>query len=76
MAGEPFLVHQLRMLHSKGFRKIVVCVGYLGELIEEKIGDGKRLGLQIDYSFDEGQRFSELAVRSSAVFPSSANDFW
>ena len=52
VAGEPFLVHQLRLLHSEGFRKIVLCVGYLGELIEANIGDGKRLGLQIDYSFD------------------------
>jgi NDP-sugar pyrophosphorylase family protein len=53
VAGQPFLVHQLRLLHSEGFRKIVLCVGYLGEMIEAKIGDGKRLGLQIDYSFDE-----------------------
>jgi NDP-sugar pyrophosphorylase family protein len=52
VAGEPFLVHQLRLLRSEGFCKIVICVGYLGELIEEKIGDGKRLGLQIYYSFD------------------------
>jgi NDP-sugar pyrophosphorylase family protein len=52
VAGEPFLVHQLRLLHSEGFRKIVLCVGYLGEMIEAAIGDGKRLGLQIDYSFD------------------------
>jgi NDP-sugar pyrophosphorylase family protein len=53
VAGQPFLIHQLRLLHSKGFRKIVLCVGYLGEMIEAKIGDGKRLGLQIDYSFDK-----------------------
>jgi NDP-sugar pyrophosphorylase family protein len=52
VAGEPFLVHQLRLLHSEGFRKVVLCVGYLGETIEATIGDGKRLGLQIDYSFD------------------------
>ena len=52
VAGEPFLVHQLRLLSSKGFRKTVLCVGHLGELIQAKIGDGKRPGLQIDYSFD------------------------
>jgi len=52
VAGEPFVVHQLRLLRSEGFRKIVLCVGHLGELIEAKIGDGKRLDLQIDYSFD------------------------
>jgi NDP-sugar pyrophosphorylase family protein len=52
VAGEPFLVHQLRLLRSEGFRNIVLCVGYLGELIEAKIGDGKRFGVQIDYSSD------------------------
>jgi N-acetyl-alpha-D-muramate 1-phosphate uridylyltransferase len=52
VAAEPFLVHQLRLLHSQGFRKIVLCVGYLGEMIEATIGDGKQLGLHIDYSFD------------------------
>lgn len=52
VAGEPFLIHQLRLLHSQGFLKIVLCVGYLGEMIESAIGDGKRFGLDIDYSFD------------------------
>jgi N-acetyl-alpha-D-muramate 1-phosphate uridylyltransferase len=52
VAGEPFLLHQVRLLRSEGFRKIVLCVCHLGELIEAKIGDGKRLALQIDYSFD------------------------
>jgi N-acetyl-alpha-D-muramate 1-phosphate uridylyltransferase len=52
VAGEPFMVHQLRLLRSQAFRKIVLCVGYLGEMIESTIGDGKRFGLQIDYSFD------------------------
>jgi N-acetyl-alpha-D-muramate 1-phosphate uridylyltransferase len=52
VAGEPFLIHQLRLLHTEGFRKIVICVGYLSEMIEAAIGDGKGLGLQIDYSSD------------------------
>jgi NDP-sugar pyrophosphorylase family protein len=52
VAGEPFLVHQLRLLRSHGFRKIVLCVGYLGELIKATIGDGKNFDMQITYSFD------------------------
>jgi len=52
IAGEPFLVHQLRLLHSHRLRKIVLCVGYLGDMIKEKKGDGSDLGLQITYSFD------------------------
>ena len=52
VAGEPFLVHQVRLLHSHGLRKIVLCVGYLGEMIKAKLGDGSNLGVQIAYSFD------------------------
>ena len=52
VADQPFLVHQLRLLSSEGFRKIVLCLGYLGEMIEAMIGDGRGFGLQIDYSFD------------------------
>ena len=50
--GEPFAVHQLRLLQSKGVRRVVFCVGHLGELIQRAIGDGTALGLQVDYSFD------------------------
>ena len=52
VAGEPFIIHQLRLLHSHGFRKIVLCVGYLGEMIKAELGDGSSLGMQIAYSFD------------------------
>ncbi len=50
--GEPFIAHQLRLLQSKGIRRVVLCVGHLGELIRVAIGDGSTLGLQVDYSFD------------------------
>jgi NDP-sugar pyrophosphorylase family protein len=50
--GEPFALHQLRLLQSKGIRRVVLCVGHLGELVQRAIGDGSALGLQVDYSFD------------------------
>lgn len=52
VAGEPFLVHPLRLLLAHGFRRVVVCVGYLGERIEATIGDGSDLGLEIAYAYD------------------------
>lgn len=52
VAGEPFLAHQIRLLHSAGFRHIVVCAGYLGEMIAAEFGDGTRFDVRIDYSFD------------------------
>ncbi len=51
VAGEPFLLHQLRLLASHGAREVVLCVGYRGEQIESLIG-GERFGIQIRYSFD------------------------
>lgn len=52
VAGEPFLAHQLRLLHFAGLRRVVVCAGHLGEMIEAEFGDGARLDMQIAYSFD------------------------
>ncbi len=51
VAGEPFLDHQLRLLASHGARNVVLCVGYLGEQIEERIGSS-RFGIDISYSYD------------------------
>jgi NDP-sugar pyrophosphorylase family protein len=51
VAGEPFLMHQLRMLADHGAQRIVLCVGYLGEQIERSLGR-EQFGLQIAYSFD------------------------
>ena len=52
VAGAPFIWHQLRLLHSVGFRRIIVCTGYRGEMIEEQVGDGARFGVCVEYSFD------------------------
>lgn len=50
--GEPFIAHQLRLLSSRGITRVILCVSYLGEMIQEAIGDGKRFGLQVEFSFD------------------------
>jgi NDP-sugar pyrophosphorylase family protein len=52
VAGEPFLAHQLRLLRSRGIQRAVLCVGYLGEMIEREFGDGAAFGVQLEYSFD------------------------
>lgn len=52
VAGEPFFSHQLRLLRGAGLKRVVLCVGYLGEQIVEQYGDGARWGMRIDYVFD------------------------
>lgn len=52
VAGKPFLAHQLELLHARGIRRVVLCVGHLGEMIQHDFGDGSSFGVQLDYSFD------------------------
>jgi len=51
VAGEPFLVHQLRLLAAHDAREVVLCVGYRGDQIESRIGN-EPFGMRVRYSFD------------------------
>ena len=50
--GEPFIAHQLRLLHANGVRRVVLCVGHLGEMIRDVLKDGSAYGVEVDYAFD------------------------
>lgn len=50
--GKPFLWHQIKLLKKQGIDHLVICTGYLGELIEEYFGSGKDFGVNIEYSHD------------------------
>jgi NDP-sugar pyrophosphorylase family protein len=52
VAGEPFFTHQIRLLKKSGLRRLVLCLGYLGERVVELYGDGSKWGVEIEYSFD------------------------
>ena len=66
VAGEPFLIHQLRLLSRHGAARVVLCVGYLGDLIEERIGPSQ-FGIDISYSYDGPSLIGTLgAVRKAA----------
>jgi N-acetyl-alpha-D-muramate 1-phosphate uridylyltransferase len=52
VAGEPFICRQLRYLKSQGILTVVICIGYLGEMIEKVVGDGSKFGLKVLYSSD------------------------
>jgi len=52
VAGRPFIVHQLELFRREGIRRVVLCTGYLSEIIEDFVGDGGRFGLQVAYSIE------------------------
>ncbi len=50
--GEPFIAHQLKLLKKNNITDVVICSGYLGEQIQNFVGNGANFGLNISYSFD------------------------
>jgi NDP-sugar pyrophosphorylase family protein len=66
--GKPFIAYQLALLKEQGITDIVICAGYLGEQIEEFVGDGQDFGLNIKYSYD-GEKLLGTAGAIKKAFP-------
>lgn len=52
LAGKPFICHQLEYLRKQGIDSVVLCIGYLGEMIQEVVGDGSQWDMRVNYSPD------------------------
>ena len=52
--GGPFLEYRIDLLRKNGIRKVLLCIGHLGEQIKERFGTGRDLGVTIRYS-EEGE---------------------
>ncbi|MEO8593463.1 MAG: sugar phosphate nucleotidyltransferase [Candidatus Solibacter sp.] len=74
VAGEPFLAHQLRLLRTNGFQRVVMLVGYLGEQIQAFAGDGRNFGLAVEYVFD-GPRLLGTAGALKRALPMLGEEF-
>jgi NDP-sugar pyrophosphorylase family protein len=48
--GRPFAEYQLEWLARNGVGRVVYCLGYLGGMIMDHVGDGGRWGLGVTYS--------------------------
>jgi NDP-sugar pyrophosphorylase family protein len=50
VAGRPFLEYVLAALAAQGFREALLLVGHRAEVIEDCLGNGHQLGLELSYS--------------------------
>lgn len=50
VAGKPLIGHHLEHLRQAGIHEVIINHAWLGEQIEEALGDGSQLGLSIHYS--------------------------
>lgn len=49
LCGRPIIEHILVGLHDAAIRRVAIVTGYLGDQIEAHLGDGRQLGLTIEY---------------------------
>lgn len=50
VGGVPLIEYHLRALQAAGFDEVVINHAWLGQQIEDHLGDGQELGLRIRYS--------------------------
>jgi MurNAc alpha-1-phosphate uridylyltransferase len=48
----PFIDYQLKYLKNQNIKQIIICAGFLGNEIQNYVGDGSKYGLSIKYSID------------------------
>ncbi|MDE5722544.1 MAG: HAD-IIIA family hydrolase [Clostridia bacterium] len=53
IAGKPVLEHEIRCLRDQGFKDIIITVSHLGNVIIDYFGNGSKLGVNIEYYFEE-----------------------
>ncbi|HZY86184.1 MAG TPA: sugar phosphate nucleotidyltransferase, partial [Gemmataceae bacterium] len=71
----PFIDHQLALLRRNGVRRVVLCLGHLGEQVERHLGDGAALGLEVRYSHD-GERLLGTGGALLRAAPLLGPAFW
>jgi MurNAc alpha-1-phosphate uridylyltransferase len=52
VSGQPFINRQLAYLRDQGVSRVVLCIGYLGNMIEQVVGNGEQFGLFVSYAHD------------------------
>jgi NDP-sugar pyrophosphorylase family protein len=52
VGGKPLIVWHIERLSREGFKRVIINLHYLGEEISSYLGDGKKWGIEIEYSVE------------------------
>ena len=55
VAGKPFIFWQLGYLRSQGIKRVILCTGYMSQMIQDVVGNGSLFDMEVSYS-DDGQQ--------------------
>ncbi len=65
LLNKPSVGHLVEHLSANGFNDIVITLGYLGHNIEEYLGDGSRLGVEIQYNYEKKKLGTAGSVKNA-----------
>jgi mannose-1-phosphate guanylyltransferase len=66
VAGVPFIAHQMAQARATGVTRVVLATSYKPDAFCEWIGDGSRLGLEVEYVTEEIPLGTGGAIRNVA----------
>lgn len=69
IGGKSLIEHHLENLRQAGFLNIVINIAYLGDQIKERLGDGRRFSLDIQYSDEQDSGALETAGGIKKALP-------
>jgi NDP-sugar pyrophosphorylase family protein len=63
------------LLRDNGIRRVVLCIGYLGEMLRDHLGDGGRFSMELKYAFD-GAKLLGTGGAVRRALPMLGETFW
>ncbi len=63
--GKPFMEYLVAQLRDQGFKKILMLLGYLPDVIMDHFGDGSKFGIEIFYSVTEVENNTGTRLREA-----------
>lgn len=83
VGAKPMIEYHLENLAAAGFSEVVINTGHLGEQLPTALGNGRRFGLNIQYSEEPpealetgGGIFNALPLLGNAPFTVISGDIW
>lgn len=74
--GQPLIGYHLQRLRDAGFRDIVINHAWLGDKIEQSLGDGSAYQVQIHYSREQEPLETAGGIRQALPLLTDAGDDW
>ena len=65
VAGRPFITHILDQLANSGIKRVVLCTGFLADIVHDELGDTFK-GMQLLYSVEESPLGTGGALRRAS----------